>query len=132
MRGLLAKPPSDTTYLRLISEAQSDPWVRTVDIATLNHDRVIDAFLKEAGICYVEGFGEAGPDGFRHFSPDVYDGCGRVRVFKLHGAVELGLALELGRLAGQGDRCSGRRAGNGSSGESRSPLGRPAHPDREA
>jgi len=88
-RELLAKPPGSTDYLRLIAESWRDDRVSHMAIATLNHDRVIDAFLKRSGIPYTDGFQEPSePDGFRSFRTQVFDQENAARVLKLHGAVD--------------------------------------------
>jgi hypothetical protein len=88
VRDLLAKEPAKTDHLGMIAAARRDQKrVQSVDVATLNHDRVIDTFLKVNEIDCADGFRKpAGKDGFRLFCPDVYDQRNVLRVFKLHGA----------------------------------------------
>jgi hypothetical protein len=88
--SLLSRNPRKTDHLRLISEAWRDERVAELHVATLNHDRVIDIFLREGGIPYADGFEETSEsaDGFRRFRPEVYERAGRVRVLKLHGGVD--------------------------------------------
>jgi hypothetical protein len=90
VRALMDRDPTGTDYLRLIADACRDPHVRAVHIVTLNHDRVIDTFLRQNDIQYADGFADEteAVDGFRRFCPEVYSRSGRVRVLKLHGGVD--------------------------------------------
>ncbi len=92
VRSLLSRRPANTTYLAaLIGGACADCGPQNVDIATLNHDRVIDVFLAKHGICFADGFARRPVQGFRQFLPATYSHPttrGRVRVLKLHGGVD--------------------------------------------
>jgi hypothetical protein len=58
-----------------------------IDVATLNHDLLIEKFLKDIKIEYCDGFSE--PDGdFCYFVPELYnEKSNKIRLFKLHGSV---------------------------------------------
>jgi len=95
--SLLARNPGTTGHLRLIGDAWRDERVAGLHVATLNHDRVIDVFLRADGIPYADGFEDISEttDGFRRFRPEVYSRPGRVRVLKLHGGVDWSLRWTL-------------------------------------
>jgi len=60
--------------------------VNFIDIATLNHDTLIEAFLQKHDIKYADGFGQ--PEGdIRYFEPGLYDEDIKVKLFKLHGSI---------------------------------------------
>jgi hypothetical protein len=87
---MLDRIPTRTDHLGLIAQAWQDAVVSHLSVATLNHDRVIDSFLAERSIPYVDGFADPteAKDGFRCFQPEVYNRPQRVvRVLKLHGSV---------------------------------------------
>jgi len=90
--SLVSGRPDSTDYLdRLVGKACRNLGPQNVDIATLNHDRVIDVFLRAQGFPYDDGFEREEAEGYRRFSPAVYRrSCrdGRARVMKLHGGIE--------------------------------------------
>ena len=92
VKSLLSRRPASTDHLGgLVGRACQDLGPQNVDIATLNHDRVIDAFLRASNIPYDDGFERKAADGFRRFLPSVYQRSyrdGRARVMKLHGGVD--------------------------------------------
>jgi len=58
-----------------------------IDIATLNHDLLIERELEKDNIFYIDGFGENKGD-VRWFEPSVYNDTSRqVSLFKLHGSI---------------------------------------------
>ena len=70
--------------LDLILELKEN--IKFIDIATLNHDLLIEKFLLKNNINYVDGFGP--PKGqIRYFDPTVYDNDSEVKLFKLHGSL---------------------------------------------
>jgi hypothetical protein len=73
--------------LDLLLELAADPAIDQLNIATLNHDTLVEQFLSAAGVEYADGFGER--DGDVRWADDrAYDGPGaRVRLFKLHGSL---------------------------------------------
>jgi hypothetical protein len=85
VRGMLKKEPEELNYLSFIREA----WkaCEAVDIFTLNHDMVIERYLKKECIPFVDGFGKEN-GGVRHWDPSLFEnGVKQVRLLKLHGAV---------------------------------------------
>ena len=70
--------------LDLIIELKKN--IDSVDIVTLNHDILIEKFLQEHNIKFVDGFGE--PEGeIRYFNPMLYDTDVEIKLFKLHGSI---------------------------------------------
>lgn len=60
--------------------------IPTVNIATLNHDLLIETLFKKNNIEYCDGFGE--PEGqIKPFEPNLYDSDDRIKLFKLHGSL---------------------------------------------
>ncbi|MEE9443558.1 MAG: hypothetical protein V3V99_12915 [candidate division Zixibacteria bacterium] len=57
-----------------------------VDIATLNHDLLIERYLESSGIEYSDGFDKKEVD-IRFISENPFESCDKVRVFKLHGSI---------------------------------------------
>jgi hypothetical protein len=69
----------------LESLARSDE-IQRLDIVTLNHDLLIERFLAESGIPFIDGFGD--PDGdVRFFEPSRFESASKVRLLKLHGSI---------------------------------------------
>lgn len=89
--SLLSRHPACTAHLRLVGEACYARGTQNVSIATLNHDHVIDTYLKENRICYDDGFTDEDADGIRHLRHGISNYSqrdGQVRIMKLHGAVD--------------------------------------------
>ena len=85
VRGMLSKEPENLNYLNFIGEAWKT--CKAVDIFTLNHDTVVERYLRKECIPFVDGFGKEN-GGVRHWDPSIFkNGVGQVRLFKLHGAV---------------------------------------------
>ncbi|MGH7969522.1 MAG: hypothetical protein ACREIC_12415 [Limisphaerales bacterium] len=81
----LASPPQIQGLDLIESLARSRDFER-VDIVTLNHDVLIEDFLHQKEIPFVDGF--TGPDGnVRYFDPDLFESATKVRLFKLHGSI---------------------------------------------
>jgi SIR2-like domain len=71
----------------LIHELASTPDIEQLNIVTLNHDTLVEQFLAEKGVDFVDGFGERDGD-VRWYDDRTYDGNhARVRILKLHGSV---------------------------------------------
>lgn len=79
----------ESGYLRLFVEAADDPSVTELNIFTLNHDTLVESsFTKNAQhLCLTDGFARA-EQGFRRWDPSLFDSAGKVRLYKLHGAVD--------------------------------------------
>lgn len=57
-----------------------------INIATLNHDLLVEKLLDLNKIDYCDGFGK--PEGeIRYFSPDSYDIEEKIKLYKLHGSL---------------------------------------------
>jgi hypothetical protein len=58
-----------------------------IDIATLNHDLLIEKILLKYNIPYIDGFGEKEGD-VKWFKPENFDNPSfKIRLFKLHGSI---------------------------------------------
>jgi len=79
--------PEQILGLNFITEAASDSEVHRLDLATLNHDCIVEHLLRNLGLTVTDGFGE--PDGaIRHFNPQAYSSsAARIRLYKLHGSI---------------------------------------------
>ena len=87
---LLNRTPDSLEKLSLIPDACADRDFSSVDVFTLNHDRVLDMVFEQRNLESVDGFGDA-INGVRYWQPETYDKLSvRVRLFKLHGAVDWG------------------------------------------
>jgi len=88
---LLRQEPSNTIYLQVFAKACQDPYVSEVNLFTLNHDTLLEEFLKMNGVAVIDGLREASnQDGSRRWDPSVFDapkGERRVNLFKLHGSI---------------------------------------------
>lgn len=87
--------PDDLAYLQFFSAACRDPAVTSIDIFTLNHDTLLENFLRNEmehdGIPVIDGLRTIDCDGTRRWDHQVFDepkiGSKSVKVFKLHGSV---------------------------------------------
>jgi len=87
----------------LLLELTTTQTIEQLNIVTLNHDTLVEQYLTQNGVAFVDGFGPRDGD-VRWYDDGVYDsGQARVRVFKLHGSVNwrefvgrLRLAIVLG------------------------------------
>lgn len=72
--------------LSLVFELAMDKRITSLDIATLNHDNLVEQELQNSGIPFADGFGT--PDGkVRYYDPDLLSpDRQKVRILKLHGA----------------------------------------------
>ena len=100
----LEKKPADLHYLRCVGEAFHDPEISSLDLFTVNHDTVIEHYLKGCEIEYTDGFGPP-VNGVRYWSREAIErSCDCVRLLKLHGSVnwfqfehqEVGIAVDGG------------------------------------
>jgi hypothetical protein len=83
IRQMLSKPPTSLVHLDALVEATRR--LGRVDLATLNHDLVLEAALTQGGLPYTDGF-ERGADDVR-FWLDDWAGAD-VRLLKLHGSLD--------------------------------------------
>jgi hypothetical protein len=71
----------------LILELATAPYIEELNIVTLNHDTLVEQFLDENGIHFIDGFGRRDGD-VRWYDESVYDESrARVKILKLHGSV---------------------------------------------
>jgi SIR2-like domain len=79
--------PSTIEGLHLVESLARSPDFQRVDIVTLNHDLLIERFLEQKGIQFVDGFRP--PVGaVRYFDPNLFESATKVRLFKLHGSID--------------------------------------------
>jgi hypothetical protein len=84
---LLSKKPSHLENLCCIKDACQDNQVSTVDIFTLNHDTVLESYLLQNNIEFVDGFGTLDNE-VRYWNEILFENLSsKVRFFKLHGSV---------------------------------------------
>jgi hypothetical protein len=88
---LLEKPVAakDRAYMQLFLDAANDPYVAELNLFTLNHDTLVESFFKDGtkNIPLTDGFTKE-EDGIRRWDPSLFDAAGKVRLYKLHGAVD--------------------------------------------
>jgi hypothetical protein len=93
---MLCKQPSktETDYLGLFQEAIMDKCCGEVNLFSLNHDLLLERFLREKGIHVIDGFDKENALGIRRWNPELFD-CSQVktpgpsaRLFKLHGSID--------------------------------------------
>lgn len=79
--------PKTLVGFDLIYELATAPYIEQLNIVTLNHDTLVEQFLAEKNVDFVDGFGERDGD-VRWYDDKVYDGSHtKVRILKLHGSV---------------------------------------------
>lgn len=85
----LRKSATSVNHLSFIYDACVNPEYDSIDIFTLNHDCLIEKYLRSRGLDPVDGFGEPDPKGVRYWNPGVFENKGaKIRLFKLHGSVD--------------------------------------------
>lgn len=91
---MLSKPPSQSEHLDIFSKAASDRRLEEVNLFTLNHDRLLENFLRAKGVDVVDGFDKENKLGVRNWNPALFD-CSSthtttpaMRLFKLHGSID--------------------------------------------
>jgi hypothetical protein len=100
----------------LILELVNSPQIEQLNIVTPNHDTLVERFLAENGIDFVDGFGK--PDGdVRWYDDYTYDiDQARIRLVKLHGSINWYSFVVDGRqrpVVFLGDNVEQIRNGNG-------------------
>src|SRR5947209_8652045 len=79
--------PKAVVGFDLILELATAPYIEQLQIVTLNHDTLVEQFLAENKIDFVDGFGERDGD-VRWYDESTYDeSYAKVRILKLHGSV---------------------------------------------
>jgi len=93
MRGAVAAilkgcKPSALNRLHMFEELERDAGVSRVHVFTLNHDTVLEAYLRDRGAAYCDGLGP--PDGeLRWLDIDSYaSSAAKLLIYKLHGSVD--------------------------------------------
>ena len=91
--------PKQIKGLELVGAMASSPNIERLDIFTLNHDILVERFLKGRASGYVDGFGQAtGNSTVRRFDPELFEGNAKVRIFKLHGSIDWFMFADTGGL----------------------------------
>ncbi len=73
--------------LELILELARSSTIEQLNIVTLNHDTLVESYLRREGVDVVDGFGPVDGD-VRWYDDRVYEtDPAKVRLFKLHGSV---------------------------------------------
>lgn len=91
---MLGKPPAPMGYLRLFSDAVIALSFGEVSFFTLNHDCLLERFLRSEQVNVIDGFNDENGLGIRVWNPDVFDRSPvkntkpTVRLFKLHGSID--------------------------------------------
>ena len=70
--SFLDKKPDTFDYLRCVRDAHQDVEISSLDLFTLNHDKVIERYLEGCDIEYTDGFGPP-VNGVRYWSPEVLE-----------------------------------------------------------
>jgi hypothetical protein len=83
--ALLGRPGRSPAALEMVVEACADSTIPPVDLATLNHDTLLELGLRQGGIAYNDGFARQYGDVM--LWTDSYDE-GLSRLFKLHGSLD--------------------------------------------
>lgn len=84
----LLSTQNPTQGFDLIGEIINNPTVESVDIATLNHDLLVENFLDTKKINFIDGFSK--PDGdFCYFNPELLKSENtKTKLYKLHGSLQ--------------------------------------------
>jgi len=90
VKEMLYREHHKIEYLRdSLGSILNDSRIEIIDIFTLNHDHVVEDFLKPLNIKYADGFGAEGSYGVRYWNYKLYDDESiKVRLFKLHGSID--------------------------------------------
>lgn len=87
VKSELSKQPTSTTYLTFLREAQASLNIGPINIFTLNHDLLVDQYLRDNGVEVIDGFGPSGHS-LRYWDPNEFSaatpGC---TLLKLHGSI---------------------------------------------
>ena len=84
---MLDKNIGNIDYLKCISDALMDEDIPYIDIFTLNHDLVLEEFLKTKGIKFIDGF-DYPINEVRYYNYDLFVNNNlKSKIFKLHGSV---------------------------------------------
>lgn len=81
----LDKPPNDLTHFSLLNDINIDRDYTQAFIFTLNHDTLIEQYLRTNKIPFSDGFVNEN-DNVRIWNPDSYKE--KINLFKLHGSID--------------------------------------------
>ena len=77
-----------TEGLKLLKEMSGLPGAEPLTICTLNHDLLVESFLKAEDVSYTDGFLSVPEYGIRYFDPDEFARKdAKVKLLKLHGSI---------------------------------------------
>lgn len=85
VRSMLGRTPTTLKYLAPIVGAFQEEQITQLDLATLNHDLVVETALRMANVSYSDGFER--PFGTLMIWNDAYSVSAR-RLLKLHGSID--------------------------------------------
>ena len=91
---MVSRQASQTNHPDLFREAALETRFDEVNLFTLNHDGLLEGFLKVNGIEFDDGFEPENNLGIRKWNPSQYDYLSAhitkpaVRLFKLHGSID--------------------------------------------
>jgi hypothetical protein len=79
--------PERIAGLDLVLKLATAPYIEQLNIVTLNHDTLVEQFLTENKVKFIDGFGERDGD-VRWYDETVFEKSrARVKILKLHGSV---------------------------------------------
>ena len=82
----LTKKPCFIDYLGIISKLVSQKKLKS--IFTLNHDNIMESFLRKNAIEYYDGFDQKEENGVRFWKPDFQENQDKLQFLKLHGSID--------------------------------------------
>lgn len=84
---LLSISPKNFNGLNFLKDLLADSNYSRIDFFTLNHDRVLENFLRLSKELICDGFGEEENE-FRFWNKELYSSNNRTNFYKLHGSVD--------------------------------------------
>jgi hypothetical protein len=97
---LLVKTPVTLTHQNCIKDACQE--MKSVDLFTVNHDTLLETFLRQNSIEIIDGFGNPDVFGVRAWHPQVFEeGMDKPCLLKLHGSVDWCNFTELPKANGK-------------------------------
>jgi hypothetical protein len=72
---MLSVAPSQTKHLEIFREATGDQRFEEVNLFRLNHDRLLECFLRSKDVRVVDGFNAENTFGIRTWNPALFDSC---------------------------------------------------------
>lgn len=83
---MLSGSADSLDYLRSIVDATLDTDYASVHLFTLNHDLILEQYLKRRNLTYVDGLAHG--DNFDRWDSGVFDEQSNIYLYKLHGSVD--------------------------------------------